>query len=202
MLNRTENKITIIFIRHGATISNIQRRYVGQKNDEDVCEEGYEIIRKKKKDDLYPDVKTVFVSDKKRCLETADLIYPDSRMIVIPEFSEIDFGDFEGKDHEELKDDTRYIEWIKSNGELPFPNGESKAEFCKRTIEGFNKVIFEIGKSDEDKVAIIAHGGTIMAVLSEYTDKDYYDYQVSNACGYVCEADIKDMSTLGIIKNI
>ena len=36
------------------------------------------------------------------------------------------------------------------------------------------------------RVGMIVHGGTIMALLSLYGEKQYFDYQVLNGRGYVC----------------
>ena len=47
-----------------------------------------------------------------RCLETAGILYPGKTPIVIPEWREIDFGDFEGKNAGELQGDPRYQAWI------------------------------------------------------------------------------------------
>ena len=39
-------------------------------------------------------------------------------------------------------------------------------------------------------IGMIVHGGTIMALLSKYSKKDYFDYQVANGKGYVCTMKI------------
>ena len=87
--------------------------------------------------------------------------------------------------------------WIDSGGTLAFPNGESKKEFCKRSIGGFEKVLtqaLELNRAMPDKeiqIVFFVHGGTIMAIMSHYCDMDYYDYQVKNGCGYSCEVAVE-----------
>ena len=61
-------------------------------------------------------------------------------MQVIPEWTEIDFGLFEGKNHRELSGNMAYQEWIDSNGTLPFPEGESREEFIDRSIAGLKSL--------------------------------------------------------------
>ena len=41
-------------------------------------------------------------------------------------------------------------------------------------------------------VAIVAHGGTIMSILSRFSvaNKDFYSWQVKNAKGYLFEFDL------------
>ena len=64
----------IIFIRHGQTKGNEEKRYIG-RTDESLSQKGIEEIKNR----LYPDADTVWVSPMKRCVETAKIIYPDSK---------------------------------------------------------------------------------------------------------------------------
>ena len=93
----------IIFIRHGQTKGNEEKRYIG-RTDESLSQKGIEEIKNR----LYPGVDTVLVSPMKRCVETAKIIYPDSKYIICNDFRECDFGIFEGKNYDELKNDSDY----------------------------------------------------------------------------------------------
>ena len=97
----------------------------------------------------------------------------------------MDFGDFEGKNYKELCGNRDYQEWIQSQGTLPFPNGESRKEFLERCRAGLFKMWGRLGAEDS-RIAAVVHGGTIMAVLSEFYGGEYFDYQVSNGNGYCC----------------
>ena len=44
----------------------------------------------------------------------------------------------------------------------------------------------ESDSSKSVRVGMIVHGGTIMALLSLYGEKQYFDYQVLNGRGYIC----------------
>lgn len=206
MRDRTENQIMLAFIRHGATQANKERRYLG-KTDESLSEEGIEILESYKMQKLYPDVEYLFTSPMKRCTETAKIIYPTLCPIVIPEWEEINFGRFEYRNYEELKDNAEYQEWLRSGGTLDFPEGESRKDFILRCKGGFIRMCHELshvlaqkaapcgdtsmlfGRNRVKKPALagmIVHGGTIMSLLSLYGGKDYFDCQVSNGRGYVC----------------
>lgn len=186
MWNRTENQIILVLIRHGETAANKEQRYLG-RTDEPLSQEGREVLRQKKEENRYPKVQAVFTSPMKRCRQTAEILYPRIPYIEIPEWIEMDFGDFEGKNYEDLKDDERYQSWIDSNGTLPFPNGESRQAFIRRCMQGMNHMrSFE---QDVKTVAAIVHGGTIMALLSSLCGGDYFDYQVRNGEGYVCSLE-------------
>ena len=85
------------------------------------------------------------------------------------------------KNYQELSFNQDYQKWIDSNGELPFPNGESKAEFIKRSMRGFRQLLEEVKDSTKPlTIAAVVHGGTIMSIASSILGKDYYDYQVRN----------------------
>ena len=167
------------WIRHGATKGNLEKRYIG-RTDESLCEEGIAALEKKS----MPQADVVFVSPMRRCIETAKILYPDRAQIVIQDFRECDFGDFEGKNYIQLKDDARYQAWIDSGGELAFPNGESPKEFRERCLRAYHKARRMI--EEDARVAFVVHGGTIMSVLSALCSpqKGYYDFQIENGGGY------------------
>lgn len=170
-----DKKITLI--RHGRTPGNFEKRYVGI-TDEAMNLEGELDIKNRH----YPKADIVFSSPLNRCLKTARIIYPDMEPIIIPELRETDFGSFEGKNYQELSGNEDYQAWIESGGEAPFPGGESRAEASLRAVQGFEKLL----KLSEDcrDISVVAHGGTIMAILSNIFGGEYYSYHVENGEGY------------------
>ncbi len=190
MWNRPENQVKLIMIRHAATKSNGEHRYLG-RTDEGLTEESLRRLKAAREKEQYPEADIVFTSPMKRCLETARVLYPELQPIQIPEWVEMDFGDFEGKNYIDLKDDRRYQAWIDSNGILPFPNGESREAFIRRSCSGLEKMIKLLEQRKDtvttvNSVAVIVHGGTIMSLLSSYHGGEYFDYQVPNGSGYIC----------------
>lgn len=175
-----QSGMKLVFIRHGMTKGNLEKRYIG-RTDEDLCEEGIHELEKR----TYPDVKRVISSPMKRCIQTAEIIYPDISIEIEDELKECDFGKFEGKNYYDLNGDTDYQNWIDSGGTLDFPEGESLQEFKDRCIHGFEKII----ESVNEDTAFVVHGGTIMAIMEKYDagQKGYFDYQLGNGEGYVCE---------------
>ena len=51
----------------------------------------------------------------KRCIQTAQIIYPGREAVVVDDLKECDFGRFEGKNYIELSGDAYYQKWIDSN---------------------------------------------------------------------------------------
>lgn len=199
--NRTEDKMKLLFIRHGATLSNEYKKYLG-KTEESLSEKGIEDILQKKAKGMYPPVEALGVSPMKRCGETVQLIYKNQAPLVINAWQEIDFGTFEGKNYKELKDDIAYQEWIDSNGMLPFPQGESREGFIQRCLEGFYEFINQLREKKVNSAAIIIHGGTIMALLSTFSEGDYYDYLCENGGGFTCECSIGDQIQITKIEKL
>ena len=112
--------------------------------------------------------------------------------ILLPEWKEIDFGRFEGKNYQDLNGDPDYQRWIDSGGVTAFPGGESRDEFVKRSMAGLEWCIECMEDYKQKSAVCIVHGGTIMAIMSSLTGGDYYDYQVKNGQGYEIELSIKN----------
>lgn len=178
----------ILLIRHGATEGNLQQHYLGN-TDESLCPQGVAGIKAKIADGAYIAADKVYVSPMKRCQETADLIYPKQAKIVVENLKECDFGDFEGKSYKDLTGNPKYQKWIDSNGKLPFPNGESLESFAKRSVYAFAQIVDESLEAGLESIAIVAHGGTSMAVMAGYTGGEYFDFKPKNGGGYLLELD-------------
>lgn len=173
-----------VLIRHGQTQGNIEHRYIGCRTDEPLCAEGIEKLKQRE----YPKVQRVFASPMLRCRETAAILYPDIKPEMIEDFRECDFGAFENKSYLELSGRADYQTWIDSLGELPFPGGESRAQFAKRCVDAFEELTNWGIKED---CALVVHGGTIMAIMERFARpvRSYYDFQVKNGEGFVIFED-------------
>ena len=175
----------LILIRHGKTAGNLLGRYIGSRTDEPLCDEGREGLAGKQ----LPEVERLYVSPMKRCVETAEILWPGfnrKKMQKVTDLRECDFGDFENKNYKELSGNGDYQAWIDSNGTLPFPQGESREQFQRRCVEGFCELLKEVWTREKlpASLALIVHGGTIMALLDAFAEGSYYDYQCANAKGY------------------
>lgn len=164
--------MTIHLIRHGSTQGNLSGRYIGV-TDEPLCPLGVEELKGR----TYPPCERVYASPMLRCVQTARTIYPNVELLTVEGFREINFGEFEGSNYLELSNSPHYQAWIDSNGTLPFPNGESREDFIRRTCDAFNAVVSGL---DLNHVSMVVHGGTIMAVMQSLYGGEYFDYQVKN----------------------
>lgn len=184
MRDRDENKIILTLIRHGKTAANYEARYIGS-TDEGLCDDAAKELESLR--GRFKSQDMIFSSPMKRCLQSTAIIFNEPEPAVINEFREMNFGDFEYKNFRELKDDRRYQTWIDSKGTGRFPNGESRDEFIDRTMKGFNMLIDRARKAGAHNIAAVVHGGTIMAILSSLTKRDYFDFRCECAHGYIIE---------------
>ena len=178
---------TVILIRHGMPQGNIERRYIG-RTDQPLSGEGIALLREKR----VPPCDLLFCSPMKRCMQTAEILYPGRNPILVPDLRECDFGDFEGKNHVELDGNEYYQRWIDSGGELPFPNGETAGDFKRRCVDAFADCM---NAYQFTAAAFGVHGGTIMAVMERFArpERPYYDYNVANGCGFIARFKGNDM---------
>lgn len=171
----------IYLIRHGMTAGNQKQRYIGI-TDEPLCLEGREALS----EICCPEPELLFVSPLLRCRETAEIIFPGKQQEICQMLSECNFGDFENKNYLELTHNPDYQAWVDSNGTLPFPNGESREAFRKRTLEEFNRIVGACFEKEINTAAFVVHGGTIMNIMEAYgsPSRDFYNWHVKNGRGY------------------
>ncbi|WP_238726628.1 histidine phosphatase family protein [Diplocloster modestus] len=194
MRNRTEDKMKITLIRHGMTKGNEEKRYIGT-TDEDLSPSGVRALLEAKEAGRYPKADLLYISPMRRCVQTAGLLYPGMEFCPVSAWKECSFGLFEGKNYLELSGCKEYREWIDSGGTLPFPGGEDRAHFKERCVGEFLHVMNRAAakwnqelKQVQKSLVMIAHGGTIMAVMEALGEPkgDYFDYQCANGGGFEC----------------
>lgn len=210
----TEIEINLSLIRHGATKSNLEQRYLG-KTEEALAAAGIKNLMCKKEAGSYPAVRYLFCSPMMRCRQTAGIIYPEMAAWEIPEWREIDFGVFEGRNYTELKGDPVYQEWIDSMGTLPFPKGESREQFTGRVMGGFDRMLSMLflkepfgnagrraymGEIQIQEIGAVVHGGTIMALCSSLFGGDYFTYQAECGEGYCCRFRYTAEKTINLLE--
>lgn len=155
----------VYLIRHGLTQGNLDGKYIGQ-TDLSLCPEGAKTIKELAAAEIYPNVDKVYSSPLARCLETAEIIYPEHKLMIVDELSEMNFGEFENKTREQLKDLREYTDWLSGGADACPPNGEKFGDFTLRCIEGLDCVFTDMMSRDLQRAAVITHGGVITNLLA------------------------------------
>ena len=162
-------------IRHGKTPGNRKNLYVG-RTDESLLPEEIERLQT----EPVPEAGRILISPMKRCRETAEALYPEREKEIVPEFREMDFGIAEYRSYEEMKSFDWYRKFF-DDDKAGFPEGESKEDFTRRVLEGLKPL-----EGNTEDVALVIHGGTIMALMHALTgrEKSLYDWMPRNGKGW------------------
>lgn len=176
----------LILIRHGTTQGNLEKRFVGVL-DVPLAPQGEELARRVSP--TLPRVEHIYRSPLLRCCQTAQLLWPDTEMTVIQGLRETDFGPFEGKNHEELKDDPLYQAWIGQGDRLNFaamPVGETAQQVVERVSAALAELVKDAAAHGYERVGVVSHGGALMGLLSKYgrPEREYYDWMCPNCGGF------------------
>lgn len=164
--------IHLTLIRHGITSYNVEKRYLGHtdipvinermQECETVCE---------------PDM--VYSSDLKRCKQTAYYLFREQNTIYDERLREMNFGDYEGKTYEQLKDETHYRQWLDDWEQTAPLNGESGEQFKQRIQQFIKEEILQDNHCGQT-LAIVSHGGVIRYIVSSLCNIPYWDIDVQH----------------------
>ena len=176
----------IVFIRHGTTSWNVEKRYLGHT---DIG--------------LLPDVEremaslresfsaitwdALYCSDLLRCRQTMERIAPvqAGQAQLDPRLREIDFGQWEGLTYDELKDNPHYRDWIDAPQDVTPPGGEPWQAFAARIDSFLKECLLSAsparysGKNPAPAIAVVTHGGVIRYAISRLIPElGFWDTQV------------------------
>ncbi|RSL32065.1 phosphoglycerate mutase family protein [Salibacterium salarium] len=154
-----DEQLFVYFIRHGMTRGNLLKQYTGWSNPPLLPEEHHRL-----KHAAAPVVDEVWCSDLKRATETAEILFPDASLKQSWMLREMHFGDFEGKDYQELKHQARYQYWLDNMKERGPANGETLVDVHYRIQHGWERIKHTKNK----RVAVVTHSGWIREWCNEY----------------------------------
>ncbi|MCR5653191.1 MAG: histidine phosphatase family protein [Ruminococcus sp.] len=175
----------IHFIRHGDIADTLKGKYIGT-TDVSLSDEGRQNLVSYDRKYIYPGAQVVFTSPLRRCTETARILYPDLKPIVIDQLAECSFGEWENKSADDLKDDEIFQKWLAGKNGVKPPDGESGLEFTNRICDVFEQIVDGLVKTGNTEAVIITHGGVIMTLLSVYgiPRAKPFEWVMDNGFGY------------------
>ena len=175
----------IHFIRHGAIDETLAGKYIGT-TDVPLSDKGKLALRKLDYEMKYPFTQVVFSSPLKRCTETCKILYPNLTPLIIANLSECNFGEWEGKTADELKEDEDFQKWLAGDNTVKPPRGESNADFIRRVCRMFESIFEGLMKTVTTESAIVTHGGVIMTLLAVYglPQAKPFEWTMDNGFGY------------------
>ncbi len=157
----------LYLIRHGMTNGNLEGRFIG-RTDLPLCPEGIRELKKMQADYEYPDVQKVYSSPMARCVETAELLYPNRLLQRVDRLREYDFGVFEGQLAKDLAGTEMFVRWNESGMSAAPEGAESITDFAERVAVGFQEILDDMMKNRITTAAAVLHGGVILNLLSVF----------------------------------
>ena len=162
----------ILWIRHGQTQGNVERRYVG-RTDEGLTADAKEKLKMRKQQGIGFEADLIYVSPMIRCRDTADLLFPEQRKVPWDGLQETDFGDFEYKNYDvnfvsNFTDvDDKIIKKANEEGVTAEEISKRYIEECKKDMEGMN-----IQPATKNPLATEEIGGMI-SMIETLIEKGY-----------------------------
>jgi alpha-ribazole phosphatase len=154
----------ISFLRHGKTSANEDGIYIG-RTDFPLSDNGRSELREKYKTMNYPTVGRVYSSPLRRCLETAEILFPNTGIMVADDLTEMDFGVFEGISGKDLAELDSFKQWICGGIDSRPPNGESGREVLTRCLSAVNSIVMNMMNDGITHAGVITHAGIISNIL-------------------------------------
>lgn len=172
-------------IRHGKTPANVKRLYCGH-TDISLSIDGKAGLLKLKSAICYPEADIYIVSGLKRTIETLESLYGEKEYFTFDELAEMDFGKFEMKSYDALKDDEDYIRWISDIKNEACKGGEGEKQFRERINRGLVKVLKHGRNLNAQSIVVITHGGVISTIMEQFFPniKNFYEWQPDFGRGY------------------
>jgi len=177
----------LTLIRHGRTLGSELHLYYGS-TDLPLTEEGLRELRRNAPSYPPADGCRICTTGLLRTEQTLAALYGDVPHDVLPGFREVDFGSFEMKSYDELKDLPEYQTWLAGDymHNTP-PGGESFAHAQERVLH----TLAELRRGPEDVLAV-AHGGTVISVMLRlFPDERKTQYEWLTPPGFGYEIDLK-----------
>ncbi len=161
---------TLWLIRHGQPDKNSRGRCYG-KLDVNLSSQGRHQMTAVAKSLASEPLAAVYSSPRRRALESAQVLVMNRgiQIGVLPEFCEIDFGDFEGRTYDEIAREfpEMYRAWMDHPTEVQFPNGETFSDMWRRVTRA---ALDLRNRHPGESLAAVTHGGVIRILLAEALD--------------------------------
>ena len=160
---------TLTFVRHGETEGQSSIRYHG-RTDVPLSALGRAQMARVRDALAAQQFDSVYASTLSRSVHAAAIVGRTDAVVRVPQFDEINFGDWEGLTAEEIqnRDPDLYRRWMQADGEFRYPGGESVHELRARVAAA----LAEILATDSGDLLVVVHKGVIRAALAELLKLD------------------------------
>ncbi|MGH9771102.1 MAG: alpha-ribazole phosphatase [Candidatus Acidiferrales bacterium] len=157
----------VYLIRHGETANEFRDRCYGlldvplSPTGVDEVHELAELMRN-------CNFAAIYSSPRSRCVQTSEIIasHQSCAVTTIPELTELNFGEFEGKLYCEIErtHPELYAMWMRDPTEVQFPGGESFSQMCERVLSTLRSLRQQHAGNS---IAIVSHAGVNRIILAD-----------------------------------
>lgn len=180
-------RLDLVVVRHGLTSWNRERRYQGHRDIPLLLPEALPALDTLRADLASREFDAVHCSDLTRCRQTLDMLMRECRWPSPPQIDnrlrELDFGDYEGKCYDELKELPAYRAWIETRGEQAPPGGESMATLRKRLESWWDERVAALDPRRQHRLLLVTHGGVIRELRRRFEAIDFWEGSVEQGAG-------------------
>jgi len=171
----------LFLIRHAQTDFNSQKRYCGI-SDVPLNDTGFDQARCFKIKTPIPKIDVLFCSPLKRTKQTAEILFPQKKVIFEPRLKELNFGKWEGLKYKEIMEryGSAYSKWLSDPFNLHPPQGETLLDLQKRCMSFLE---FALKKFKHKKIAVVSHAGPIRIMLiglNKIKKEDFWEIPVDH----------------------
>lgn len=192
--------VKLILIRHGQTDCNLEKRYSGFMDIElnDTGKFQVELLSYRIKAEP---IDRVYCSDRKRAVQSAEIIFKSRDKQIIPDLREINFGVFEGLTYKEIMENYPdfYQKWFEDPFNNNIPNGEALHDFEKRVLGCFERIICD---NMDNTAAVVSHGGTISILINAILRKKDFWKQIPGSASLSIVEHKDNLSEIKVFNDI
>lgn len=160
--------LRIMLVRHGKTFWNELGKMQGS-SDIHLAPDGLHQARLLAAHCPFHTADAIYSSPLARAETTAIVLANKFNLHVqkVPELSEVNFGDWEGKFLREIaeSDPQNFEKFFLRPDELKIPNAETFAETQTRAVAAFEKIIAEHKHEKDSNIIVVAHGAINRVIL-------------------------------------
>ncbi len=180
----------VFLIRHTETIWNEAHCFIG-RTDLGLSKKGKESALKLAERLKSVDFTRIYSSPTRRTMETVEFINSKSnqKVYTVEDLKEINFGAWEGKTIEEIKEENPNIivNWLKDPISESIPDGEQWSDFGQRVRSAYQDII---SNNSAGNILIVSHGGPLKNILGFILDlptTSYWRFSISHGSISVVE---------------
>lgn len=164
-----EEPLEITLVRHAEVAAPYRGRYVGSI-DVELSELGKRQAATLAGVESVVAPELVFASPLTRVQQTLAAARPNADAIILEELREIRFGSWEGRSMAEIAadDPAGYARWLKIDGSLELPGGDSIDGFQQRVAQAARTIVATAREQGKKRITVFAHGMVIRFLLAHW----------------------------------